>query len=192
MYVGVTTFKNLLGMILMVCGISSVWCFLGAYEDRADDAPRKASAGPWTDDSHRRASAVEMRFHDLASPALAWPVRSWSCPRSAGRMRRPGRIHLVFARSARASAVCACSWIGHGSAAGQEIQPHGPHLLSGRPCWPCIPIRLWARGFESFWMGSTLQTSLGPERARHSGSAQRLSRGLYQSWLDRGTLSDRR
>ena len=77
MYVGVTTFKNLLGMILMVCGISSVWSFLCAYEERSDAAPREASAGPWADDSHRHIPAVEMRFHDLV--LLLWPGqrRSW-------------------------------------------------------------------------------------------------------------------
>ncbi len=34
MYTGVTTFKNLLGVICLVCGIGSVWSFVGAYEDR--------------------------------------------------------------------------------------------------------------------------------------------------------------
>ena len=34
MYFGVTTFKNLLGMISMVFGLASLWSFLGSYEDR--------------------------------------------------------------------------------------------------------------------------------------------------------------
>lgn len=34
MYFGVTTFKNLLGMISMVLGLASVWSFLWAFEDR--------------------------------------------------------------------------------------------------------------------------------------------------------------
>ncbi len=34
MYFGVTTFKNLLGMICMVFGLVSVWSFIWAYEDR--------------------------------------------------------------------------------------------------------------------------------------------------------------
>lgn len=34
MYFGVTTFKNLLGMISMVFGLASLWSLLGAYEQR--------------------------------------------------------------------------------------------------------------------------------------------------------------
>ncbi len=34
MYFGVTTFKNLLGLISMVFGLASVWSFIRAYEDR--------------------------------------------------------------------------------------------------------------------------------------------------------------
>jgi O-antigen ligase len=35
MYFGVTTFKNLLGMISMVFGLASAWSFIGAYEDHS-------------------------------------------------------------------------------------------------------------------------------------------------------------
>ncbi len=35
MYFGVTTFKNMLGLIAMVCGLFSLWQMVRAYEDRA-------------------------------------------------------------------------------------------------------------------------------------------------------------
>ena len=34
MYCGVTTFKNLLGMTCLVCGLGSLWSFAGAYRER--------------------------------------------------------------------------------------------------------------------------------------------------------------
>lgn len=33
MYSGVTTYKNLLGMTCLICGLGSVWCFMAAYRD---------------------------------------------------------------------------------------------------------------------------------------------------------------
>jgi Lipid A core - O-antigen ligase and related enzymes len=35
MYFGVTTFKNLLGVLAMICGLFSLWSFVRAFEDRA-------------------------------------------------------------------------------------------------------------------------------------------------------------
>lgn len=156
MYVGVTTFKNELGMIVMVCGISSVWSFLCAYQDHC--MPRR-----W---QHMTAhgcmiftavflllksdSMTSFSSFALASCAMLMSTQRWT-------RQRPGRIHLVTV-AALALPLFALF-----------LDSGMVHIL-GRKSNLTDRVYIWAAvlamhtnpflgtGFESFWMGSRLQS----------------------------------
>lgn len=155
MYVGVTTFKNLLGMIAMVCGISSVWSFLGAYA--GPQMPRRAR--------HLLAhglmvlttvflllkcdSMTSFSCFGLASGVMFMATQRWT-------KRKPGRIHLVFAGALAVPLFALFLDSGMVHMLGRK-----PNLTDRTYIWQAVLAMhsnpFVGRGFESFWMGSTLQ-----------------------------------
>jgi len=155
MYVGVTTFKNLLGMIAMVCGISSVWSFLCAYED--PQLPRRGK--------HLLAhglmiltaiflllkcdSMTSVSCFGLASGLMVMSTQKWT-------RRKPGRIHLVFAAALAVPLFALFLDSGMVHMLGRKA-----NLTDRTYIWQAVLAMhtnpLVGRGFESFWMGSTLQ-----------------------------------
>ena len=155
MYVGVTTFKNLLGMIAMVCGISSVWSFLCAYED--PQMPRRGK--------HLLAhglmiltaiflllkcdSMTSVSCFGLASGLMVMSTQKWT-------RRKPGRIHLVFAAALAVPLFALFLDSGMVHMLGRKA-----NLTDRTSIWEAVLAMhtnpLVGRGFESFWMGSTLQ-----------------------------------
>lgn len=155
MYVGVTTFKNLLGMILMVCGISSVWCFLGAYED----AQRMRRGKHLLVHGLMILTAVLLLLKcdsmtsfacfGLASAVMILSTQRWT-------KRRPGRIHLVFAGALILPLFALFMDSGMVQLMGRKA-----NLTDRTSIWHAVLAMhsnpFVGRGFESFWMGSTLQ-----------------------------------
>lgn len=155
MYVGVTTFKNLLGMIVMVCGISSVWSFLCAYEDL--QLPRRGK--------HLLAhglmilatvflvlkcdSMTSFSCFGLASGAMVMSTQRWT-------KQKAGRIHLVFAGAPAVPLFALFMDSGMVHMLGRK-----PNLTDRTYIWQAVLAMhtnpFVGTGFESFWMGSTLQ-----------------------------------
>ncbi len=155
MYVGVTTFKNLLGIILMVCGISSVWSFLCAYEE--PQMPRRGK--------HLLAhglmilttvllllkcdSMTSVSCFGLASGLMVMSTQKWTT-------RKPGRIHLVFAGALAIPLFALFMDSGVLHVLGRKA-----NLTDRTYIWQAVLAMhtnpFVGRGFESFWMGSTLQ-----------------------------------
>ena len=155
MYVGVTTFKNLLGMILMVCGISSVWSFLCAFEDAY--MPRRGK--------HMLAhglmilttvflllkcdSMTSFSCFGLASGVMFMSTQRWT-------RQKAGRIHLVFAGALAVPLFALFLNSGMVHMLGRK-----PNLTDRTYIWQAVLAMhtnpFIGTGFESFWMGSTLQ-----------------------------------
>lgn len=157
MYCGVTTFKNLLGMICLVCGLGSLWSFLGAYEDRK----------------------IPNRFRHLVAHGIIVAISVWlfiiadsmtslSCFLMAGTVmvmtmwrpvaKTPIAIHALIGGFVALS-LCAL----FADSAGTMVHSLGRQAnLTGRPAiWAAVlslhTSPLVGAGFESFWMGSRLQ-----------------------------------
>lgn len=155
MYVGVTTFKNLLGMIVMVCGVSSVWSFLGAY----DDARMPRRTGHLLAHGLMVLTAVFLLLKcdsmtsfscfGLASGVMFLSTQWWTS-------RKPGRIHLVFAGAVAVPLFALFLDSGMVHMLGRK-----PNLTDRTYIWQAVLAMhsnpFVGRGFESFWMGSTLQ-----------------------------------
>lgn len=157
MYFGVTTFKNLLGMICMVLGISSWWSFYGAFQNRAmQNRTRHMIA---------HASMVLMA---IVLILRADSMTSFSCLFLAGTVltvvsqkwvaSRPGRAMLVVS-----GAIGLPLFALFINTMGSLVQSLGRNsTLTGRTSiWKAVlsmhtnPII--GTGFESFWLGNRLQ-----------------------------------
>lgn len=156
MFVGVTTFKNLLGMLLLVCGISSLWSFQWAYEDAA--MPRRGK--------HMLAHGL-MVLVAVALLLKCDSMTSFSCfLLSAGVMamstqpwtlRRPGRVHLVVATGLVIPLFAL--FIDSGMV---HVLHRKPNLTDRTSIWHAV-LALHTNpfvgtGYESFWMGDRLQS----------------------------------
>ena len=157
MFFGVTTFKNLLGMISMVFGLASLWSFLGAYEDR--------------DLSHRGKHLIA---HGVVVGTAVWLIvtansmTSLSCFVLAGAVmvvsmqrwvfRWPGSLHVIV--SAAIGLPLFALFI---SSVGTLVHTLGRNsTLTGRTSiWKAVlslhTNPLIGTGFESFWLGSRLE-----------------------------------
>jgi O-antigen ligase len=157
MYCGVTTFKNLLGMICLVCGLGSVWSFLGAWQE-----PKIALR------------IRRMVAHGAIIVAALWlfitadSMTSLSCFLMAGAVmfmttqrwvaKRTGMVHVLIATMVALS-LCAL-FVDTGGAMVSTLGRNS--TLTGRTdIWKTvlsIDINpLLGAGFESFWTGSRLQ-----------------------------------
>ncbi|MGH9342979.1 MAG: O-antigen ligase family protein [Terriglobia bacterium] len=157
MYVGVTTFKNLLGMICMVCGVASLWSFVGAYEDAALPHRRRHLL------AHGLMVATAMGLILIANS-----MTSFSCLSLAGAVvvmtalpwvrKRPRRVHLIVA-----AAIALPVFALFISTVGTLVHMLGRNstLTDRTSIWRAVlamHTNPWiGTGFESFWMGSRLQ-----------------------------------
>jgi len=155
MYCGVTTFKNLLGMTCLVCGLGSLWTFAGAYRDRKM--------------SHR---IRHLAAHGIIVLITVWllvtadSMTSLSCFAMAGSLivltsqRRPeARTRAVYLLTGGLIALSLCSLFvtqSMLSSLGRD-----PTLTGRTAIWQVVLAQhtnpLIGTGFESFWMGSRLE-----------------------------------
>ncbi|MGC1871367.1 MAG: O-antigen ligase family protein [Acidobacteriaceae bacterium] len=157
MYGGVTEFKNELGMICLVLGLSSVWSLIEAYENRR--MPHRirhmvahgnvVAAAIWllfTADSMTSLSCFLM-----ASAVMIMTVTRWVA-------KRPRIIHLLVG-SMVALSLCALFF----DSGGGMVESLGRNSsLTGRTgIWKAVLSihinPLLGAGFETFWLGERLQ-----------------------------------
>lgn len=157
MYFGVTTFKNLLGVISMVCGLFSLWSFLRAYEDRT------------TTDRRRHILA-----HVITLGIACWLIvqadsmTSLACLVLAGTVLILVGMPIVLRWRAGSMFVVGAALMLTVIAlfvdvSGSLLQPLGRNAtLTGRTLiWHAV-LALHANpwfgtGFESFWLGNRLE-----------------------------------
>jgi exopolysaccharide production protein ExoQ len=157
MYSGVTTYKNLLGMICLVFGLGSLWSFLDAYEQRK--MPHRIR---------------HLAAHGVVIAMAVWlfisadSMTSLSCFVMAGAVmaastsrwveKRTGLVHLMIAAVVALS--LAALFLDTG---GTLVSSLGRNVtLTGRKdIWKAVLSihinPLLGAGFESFWVGSRLQ-----------------------------------
>jgi exopolysaccharide production protein ExoQ len=157
-YSGVTTFKNLLGMITLVCALGVLWSFVTTWRDRP--------ARRW---HHLFAQGIILGmagwiFH------IANSMTSLSCFILAGAVmimanltwvyRRPALIHVMVAGVIAVSVVALFF-----DSSGGMVQSLGRNSsLTGRTdIWRIVlelskPRAILGAGFETFWMGERLAT----------------------------------
>jgi exopolysaccharide production protein ExoQ len=157
MYCGVTTFKNQLGMITLVCAMGSLWCFVRAWRNR------KA-----------RLRLQHLLVHGTILGMAIWifniadSMTSFSCFVLAGSVlvvanqswivRRMALLHLMVAAVITISLIALFF-----DSSGTLVQTLGRDAsLTGRTAiWSVVLELAKARpllgtGFESFWMGDRL------------------------------------
>ncbi len=158
MYGGVTTTKNLLGMICLVYGLGSLWCFLTAYKQQK---------------SQQRSR--QLLAHGVFLFMVVWllhmsnSMTSISCFVIAGGLmtvaelnhvaRRPATVHLLFMTAV--GITFSTLFLGIGSGALQSMGRDA--TLTGRTdIWRLVLSvagnPFVGTGFESFWLGSRLET----------------------------------
>jgi exopolysaccharide production protein ExoQ len=157
MYFGVTTFKNLLGVLAMVCGLFSLWAFIRAYEDR--------------EMANRRRHLIA---HGIIFPAACWLIvkadsmTSLACMALAGAvmilagqrkiLRWQAGVPIVIATAILMPLVVlfVSSFGGLLHAVGRSATLTDRTLI-----WQAVlamHTNPWfGTGFESFWLGNRLQ-----------------------------------
>jgi O-antigen ligase len=157
MYFGVTTFKNLLGMISMVFGLASMWSFIGAYEDRAMPSRTRhliahavtVGTAVWL--IVRADSMTSLSCLFLAGAVMVLVSQRWV-------IRRPGGALIIV--SAAIGLPLFALFI---NTMGTLVHSLGRNsTLTGRTSiWKAVlsmhtnPVI--GTGFESFWLGNRLQ-----------------------------------
>jgi len=182
MYCGVTTFKNLLGMITLVCALASLWCFVRAWRNR--ELPRRKQ--------HLVAHAVILGMA-LWIFWIADSMTSFSCFVLAGSLlvmanqtwvaRRKMLIHLMVGGVVGISLVALFF-----DSSGSLVQTLGrdPTLTGRTAIWDVV-LRLakaspiLGTGFESFWMGDRLLTVWDVEKG-----IQEAHNGYIEVYLNLG------
>jgi exopolysaccharide production protein ExoQ len=189
MYCGVTTFKNLLGMTCLVCGLGSLWSFAGAYRDRK--MPYRVR---------------HLTAHGIILSMTAWllltanSMTSLTCFAMGGALivltsqRRPEtRIKAVHILTGGLIALSLCSLFVTQtmlSSLGRD-----PTLTGRTAIWQVVLSQhtnpLIGTGFESFWMGARLEriwqmTEKGIQEA-HNGY---LEVYLNLGWVGVGLLAN--
>jgi O-antigen ligase len=158
MYTGVATFKNLLGVLCMACGLGALWSFIGAWQDRAmtNRARHMIAQGIAVvlalglvirADSMTSLSSFMLAGTVMVVSSLVW-VR-----------RRPPALVGVFL-SAIAAAGFAL-FLSSGASILQELG-RNPTLTGRTLIWKAVlaqPINpVIGAGFESFWMGNRMES----------------------------------
>jgi len=157
MYFGVTTFKNLLGMVSMVFGLASLWSCLGAIEDRRMTHRTRhllahaATVGLAIWLIVRADSMTSLSCVLLASAVMVLVSRRWI-------YRRPVSVHFTLG-AAIGLPLFALSV----NSLGLLIHSLGRDTtLTGRTTiWKAVlslhTNPLVGTGFESFWLGGRLE-----------------------------------
>ncbi|MDR3727402.1 MAG: hypothetical protein P4K86_10205 [Terracidiphilus sp.] len=173
MYIGVTTFKNELGMTCMVCGLSSLWSLLDVYDKRS--MPHRAR--------HLLAHGI-LLLTAVGLIVKADAMTSLSCLALAGAVMVIISQRLIASGARTVHAVVGGAiWLAvfalFVDSAGTLVQSLGrKQNLTGRTwIWQVVlslhTNPLIGTGFQSFWMGSRLQkvwdmTAVGIQEA-HNG-----------------------
>ena len=158
MYFGVTTFKNLLGVTSMVCGLGSLWAFLGAYQDRANPQRIRVMIAHGTMVAMavwlivKADSMTSLSCLGLAGIVMLLGTTKWV-------VRRPAALFLLIAGAAGIALFALFLDTG-----GSMLQSLGRNsTLTGRTqIWAAVLAQrinpVLGTGFESFWMGNRLQS----------------------------------
>jgi exopolysaccharide production protein ExoQ len=158
LYLGVTSTKNMLGMISMIFGLASLWSFMGVLENRG--MPHRArhlfvhalmiGTAIWLIVKADSMTSLSCLF--LAGTVLVLSSQRWV-------IRWPKSVHAIVS-SAIALPVGALFI----STMGTLVQSLGRNsTLTGRTAiWRAVLLQhtnpVIGTGFESFWMGNRLQT----------------------------------
>jgi O-antigen ligase len=156
-YCGVTTFKNLLGMICLVCALGALWAFLGAYERR--QTPHRTQ--------HLTANGIivvlaiwlivtadsmtSLTCFLMGGSVMAMTTRRWVA-------EREGAVHVLIAGCAALSLFAL-----FGDSGGTLVSSLGrnPTLTGRTAIWQAVlslhTNPLLGAGFETFWMGSRME-----------------------------------
>jgi O-antigen ligase len=158
MYTGVATFKNLLGVLCMACGLGTLWSFIGALHDRAMENRNRhliaqgiavllAFALVLRADSMTSLSSFVLAGAVLIASSFAWVER-----------RPPA---LVGAFVAAIAAAGFALFLSSGAAILQQLG-RNPTLTGRTMIWRAVlaqPINpITGAGFESFWMGNRMES----------------------------------
>lgn len=155
MFCGVTTFKNLLGMTCLFCGLGSLWSFTGAWRTPKSKERRR-----------------HLIAHGIIIALTFWLIltadsmTSFSCFMMGGALlvltfqrREATRMKAVHLLVAGAVALSVCSLFVDPSAMLHSIG-RDPTLTGRTNIWRAVLAQhtnpLVGTGFESFWMGSRL------------------------------------
>jgi exopolysaccharide production protein ExoQ len=158
MYTGVATFKNLLGVLCMACGLGALWSFIGAWQDGAMTNRRQHMMAQGIAivlalglviraDSMTSFSSFLLAGTVMVVSSLAWVQR-----------RPPALVGTFLAAIAAAGFALFLS-----SGAGiLESLGRNPTLTGRTLIWKAVlaqPINpLVGAGFESFWMGNRMES----------------------------------
>ncbi|HTF61282.1 MAG TPA: O-antigen ligase family protein [Edaphobacter sp.] len=157
-YSGVTTFKNMLGMITLVCALGVLWSFFTTWRDRPARRWHHLVAqgivlgmAAWI--FHIANSMTSLSCFILASFVMIMANLAWI-------HRRPAFVHVLVAGVTAVSVVALFF-----DSSGGMVQSLGRNAsLSGRTdLWRIVlelskPRALLGAGFETFWMGDRLAT----------------------------------
>jgi O-antigen ligase len=158
MYTGVATFKNLLGVLCMACGLGALWSFIGAWQDRAM--------------ANRSRHLIAQGIAVLLAIGLvirADSMTSFSSFLLAGTVMVVSSLVWVQRRppvlvGAFLSAIAAAGFALFLSSGASILESLGRNpTLTGRTLiWKAVlaqPINpLIGAGFESFWMGNRMES----------------------------------
>lgn len=156
MYTGVATFKNLLGVLCLVCGLAALWAFIGACKDRT--LPHRGQKMLAQGLAVALALGLVVRadsmtsFSALALAGSVMVVASWTWVR-----RRPPA--LLGACLAVIAAAGFALFLSSGAGILQELG-RNPTLTGRTLIWKAVLAQhsnpLLGAGFESFWMGDRM------------------------------------
>lgn len=158
MYFGVTTFKNLLGVTSMFCGLGALWTFLGAFQDRARPNRMRVllahgtliAIAVWL--ILKADSMTSLSCFGLAGAVMVLASTRWM-------EQRPAAMFLPMAGAAGVALFALFLDTG-----GSMLQSLGRNsTLTGRTqIWAAVLAQhinpILGTGFESFWMGNRLQS----------------------------------
>lgn len=158
MYFGVTTFKNLLGVTCMFCGLGALWSFIRAYEDR--ELPYRVRhliaqgavlvMAVWL--IKKCDSMTSLSCFGLAGIVMVGTTRRWLT-------RKPGAVFGLVC-----GAVSLALFALFMDTAGTLVHSLGRNAsLTGRTTiWAAVLAQkinpVLGTGFESFWMGDRMQS----------------------------------
>ena len=157
MYFGVTTFKNMLGMISMVFGLASLWSFMNAYLERT--MPRRKE---------------HLIAHGVMIGTAMWLIVTADSMTSLGCFVIAGSVMVLISQrwvARRRSSVHVIVWTAIVAPVvvllidtfGTLVHSLGRNAtLTGRTAiWKAVlslhTNPLVGRGFESFWLGNRLE-----------------------------------
>lgn len=156
MYTGVSTFKNMLGMTCLVCGIGSLWSFMGALQDK--EMPHRVR---------------HMIANGAMIPMAFWLLKTANSMTSMACFLMAGMILILPLQkrySTRAKIAHGLIWgavalsafnLFVGSGAALHSLGRDSTLTGRTSIWKAVLSMhtnpLLGAGFESFWMGSRLE-----------------------------------